>query len=185
MLEHDVIQLLVEHVRSRYFGKYRGTVVDNQDPTGRGRIKVSVPAVLAKLELWAMPCVPYAGDGVGLLSLPPTDAGVWVEFEAGDTSYPVWVGCFWADGETPEKGNPDIKTWKTAEHSLRLDDAASELKLETSGPASITLTDKVVTDAGSSTHTVGSDGVASEAGAHKAEVTAASFKVNDGALEVM
>jgi hypothetical protein len=27
---------------------------------------------------------------------------VWVEFEAGDPSYPIWVGCFWADGQVPK-----------------------------------------------------------------------------------
>jgi uncharacterized protein involved in type VI secretion and phage assembly len=181
----DVLPLLLEHIRSRYFGKYRGTVVDNQDPTTRGRLKVRVPAVLAALEVWAMPCVPYAGDGVGFLSLPAADAGVWVEFEGGDPSFPIWVGCFWADGEAPEQADPEVKVWKTSEHTVRLDDAATELKLETSSAASITLTDAVVTDAGGSTHTVGTDGVASESGIHKAEVTPTSFKVNDGALEVM
>lgn len=180
----DLIQLLLEHARSRYFGKHRGKVTDNQDPTTRGRLKVSVPSVLADLEVWAMPCVPYAGDGVGLMSLPAADAGVWVEFEGGDPSYPIWVGCFWADGEAPDSGNPDIKIWKTPEHTVRLDDAAKEMKLSTSGPATITLTDEVKTEAGGATHTVGADGVVSELSPNKVEVTSTSVKVNDGALEV-
>jgi len=185
MYKADVLPLLLEHVRSRYFGKYRGTVVDGRDPTKRGRLKVRVPSVLQHLEVWAMPCVPYAGDGVGFLSLPPANAGVWVEFEGGDPSFPIWVGCFWADGEAPEQANPDVKTWKTAQHTVRLDDAATEMKLATSSPAVITLTDSVVTSAGGSTHSVSTDGVASESGLHKAEVTPTSFKVNDGALEVV
>ena len=64
-MENGVIGQLIDWVRSRYFGKYRGTVTDNADPTSRGRLKVNVPAVLGDLEVWAMPCVPYAGDGVG------------------------------------------------------------------------------------------------------------------------
>ena len=66
VMERDVIRLLLEHVRSRHFGKYRGTVTDNEDPKQKGRLKVSVPALLPpSLDVWAMPCVPYAGDEVG------------------------------------------------------------------------------------------------------------------------
>ena len=101
-MEPNIVDQLLEWVRGRYFGKYRGTVTDNEDPTDRGRIKVKAPAVLDDLEVWAMPCVPYAGDGVGQYTLPAPGAGVWVEFEAGDPSYPIWTGCFWADGELPE-----------------------------------------------------------------------------------
>lgn len=93
---------LVAWARSHYFGKYRGRVTDNADSTNRGRLKVRVPSVLDDLELWAMPCVPYAGDGVGSYALPEPETGVWIEFEAGDPSYPIWAGCFWEDGQLPE-----------------------------------------------------------------------------------
>src|SRR5437763_17049447 len=51
----------------QFFGKYRGLVVDNTDPTHRGRLQVKVPAVMGEETLWAEPCAPYAGDGVGFL----------------------------------------------------------------------------------------------------------------------
>src|SRR2546421_362003 len=70
----------------QFFGKYRGLVVDNIDPTHRGRLQVKVPAVMGEETLWAEPCAPYAGDGVGFFALPPANAGVWVEFEAGEPS---------------------------------------------------------------------------------------------------
>src|SRR4030065_133093 len=85
----------------QFFGKYRGEVVDNDDPTLRGRIKVLVPAVLGTLEAWAMPCVPYAGQGSGLYTLPKPGTQVWVEFEGGDPAYPIWSGCFWLDVGVP------------------------------------------------------------------------------------
>ncbi|MCB1831203.1 MAG: baseplate assembly protein, partial [Gammaproteobacteria bacterium] len=67
---------------TQFFGKYRGSVENNVDPQMMGRIQVSVPAVLGDGTLsWAMPCVPYAGPGVGLFTLPPNGANVWVEFE--------------------------------------------------------------------------------------------------------
>ena len=54
-MDTELLQQLLDWVRSRYFGKYRGTVSDNTDPASRGRIKVRVPAVLGDLEVWAMP----------------------------------------------------------------------------------------------------------------------------------
>ncbi len=48
-----------------FYGKYRGKVVDNNDPLHRGRIKVIVPAVADAELTWAEPCTPYAGPKVG------------------------------------------------------------------------------------------------------------------------
>jgi uncharacterized protein involved in type VI secretion and phage assembly len=79
-----------------FYGKYRGIVTDNEDPNRLGRIRVHVQDVLGDLESgWALPALPYAGDGVGLYLIPPVDAFVWVEFEHGDPDYPIWTGCFW------------------------------------------------------------------------------------------
>jgi hypothetical protein len=72
-----------------HFGLYRGVVVANQDPMQVARLQVSVPSV-ATGALWAMPCVPYAGGAAP--ALPPVGAKIWVEYEGGDTSYPVWLG---------------------------------------------------------------------------------------------
>lgn len=176
---------LHEYLRTHFFGKYRGTVSDNNDPASRGRIKVKVPAVSGDLEVWAMPCVPYAGPGVGFYSLPPTGAGVWVEFEAGDPSYPVWTGCFWADGELPDASGPDVKIWKTDKLTVRLDDAAGELLVENSSTSKTTWSTEVTTESGPATFTVGSTGVVSELAAGKVEVTPAAVSINNGAFQVM
>jgi uncharacterized protein involved in type VI secretion and phage assembly len=184
-MERDGIEDLIDWVRSHYFGKYRGTVTDNSDPTSRGRLKVNVPAVLGTNDVWAMPCVPYAGKGVGFYSLPEPKTGVWVEFEAGDPSYPVWTGFFWGDGELPDDSNAAIKIWKTAGSTIRLDDDATEMLLENTNESKITIGDDVKTESGQATHTVGSDGVVSEQGSGKVEVTKTSVSVNSGALEVM
>jgi len=39
--------------------------------------------------------------------MPEPETAVWVEFEAGDTSYPIWVGCFWPDGQAPKNERGD------------------------------------------------------------------------------
>ena len=113
-MDNQVLEQLLDYVRNRYFGKYRGTVTDNNDETSRGRVKVSVPAVLGSLETWAMPCLPYAGDGVGLFSVPEINSGVWVEFEGGDPSFPIYSGGFWVDNELPknEQNNSAVPSMK-------------------------------------------------------------------------
>jgi uncharacterized protein involved in type VI secretion and phage assembly len=180
----DDLNLLIDLIRSRRHGKYRGTVVDNADPSSRGRLKVRCTAALGDTEPWAMPCVPYAGPGVGLVALPPVGAGVWVEFEGGDPSYPIWVGCYWADHEAPEQAKPDIKIWRTEKLTLRLDDAAAELQAASDDGARLTLTGSAVTEAGVSKHTVDTTSVTAESGAGKVAVGPASVSVNNGALEV-
>jgi uncharacterized protein involved in type VI secretion and phage assembly len=79
-----------------YYGKYRGTVVNNFDPEQRGRIQVMVAEVSGfALTSWALPALPIGGLQMGMFSVPLIGSGVWVEFEHGDIGYPVWVGVYW------------------------------------------------------------------------------------------
>lgn len=92
---------VAESLAGRFYGKYRGTVIDNDDPTARGRLKVRAPAVMGDADVWALPCLPLAGPGMGAYLMPEVGAGIWVEFEAGDPSFPIWSGGYWGDGQTP------------------------------------------------------------------------------------
>jgi len=81
---------------AQYFGKYRGTVVNNVDPMQMGRIMAIVPDVTGALpSSWALPCVPMAGAQAGQFVLPPIGSAVWIEFEQGNPDYPIWTGGFW------------------------------------------------------------------------------------------
>jgi hypothetical protein len=81
---------------TRYYGKYRGTVIENIDPEQIGRVLVQVPDVLGETpSSWALPCVPSAGIQSGVFVVPPIGSQVWVEFEQGDPDYPIWTGGFW------------------------------------------------------------------------------------------
>jgi hypothetical protein len=92
----------LEQLADRFFGKYRGTVVNNLDPTNTGRLQALVPEVLGEVPSgWALPCQPFTGTGAGLYAVPQPGAGVWIEFEAGDASRPIWTGGWWAAGEVP------------------------------------------------------------------------------------
>lgn len=80
----------------RYYGKYRGLVIENLDPEQIGRVMVQVPDVLGEFpSSWAMPCVPAAGIQAGCFIVPPIGSQVWVEFEQGNPDYPIWTGGFW------------------------------------------------------------------------------------------
>ncbi|MDJ0802847.1 MAG: phage baseplate assembly protein V [Desulfobacterales bacterium] len=185
-MQEDLTQQLLEWVRSHFFGKYRGIVSDTADPTERGRLKVRVPAVLGDLEVWAMPCVPYAGEGVGLYVLPNAGTGVWVEFEGGDPSYPVWTGCFWGDGQIPDDADAAVKVLKTDSGTIRIDDGNDEITIQSTGGSTVTVNgEKIRIEKAGAKITVDGSGVVSEAGSTKADVSSSAFKVNNGALEVV
>jgi hypothetical protein len=106
--------------RERVYGKYRGTVTNVFDPMNQGRLMALVPEVLGEVQTgWATPCAPYAGMQSGFFSVPPVGAGVWIEFEGGDVSRPIWVGAYWAVGETPTEPlgapptQPTTKIWRS------------------------------------------------------------------------
>ncbi len=164
---------------SQFFGKYRGKVENNIDPLMLGRVQVSVPAVLGDGRLsWAMPCVPYAGPGVGFFAVPPTGANVWVEFEGGDTDYPIWTGCFWGVGEVPAvPAIPQLKVIKTDGTTLTLSDlpGAGGLTIEV-GPPVVPLPLKL---------TFSASGIEISNGAAKVALSPISVSINNGALEIM
>lgn len=130
---------ILEHIRGQYYGKFRGIVTDNADPTNRGRIKVKVHDVFGEeIEKWADPCLPHTGKGVGSYWIPEKDAGVWIEFEAGDKSLPVWTGGYWADNELPEDEKSNAAT-----PSLRIMRSASGLMVTMNDDAeAIAISDK-------------------------------------------
>ncbi len=165
MLE-DIIARLVDKVENRYYGKYRGTVIDNADPQDIGRIKASVPRLLADKETgWALPAVPYGGAGEqGGFAIPDVGAAVWIEFEGGELAFPIWTGTWWGTGEVPEGAKPDKKVFKTkAGHKIVLDDTSgseavevldsnnNDVKLDSNGIA--------VTDANNNTVKMTSSGI--------------------------
>jgi phage baseplate assembly protein gpV len=110
----------------KLFGKYRGQVEANVDPLQLGRLRVSSPAALGEGAVeWAMPCLPYAGTGLGFMMLPPVGAAVWIEFEAGDADHPIWSGCFWSPGAAPEANTGDVTISAPDGTRVRLDSAGN------------------------------------------------------------
>lgn len=167
-MSDTVVQDLLEHVRNRFYGKYRGVVTDVDAATMR--VKASVPAVLGGIASgWAAPCVPYAGPQVGFLMLPEVGSGVWIEFEGGDVSFPIWTGCYWNSGDVPGSAASTLKTIITAAGTLAFDNNASSVTLEDAAQHAVVLDNS---------------GVTATAGSSSVAVGSASVSVNNGALEV-
>jgi hypothetical protein len=178
MLEFE-IERLAEMVDSRFFGKYRGIVSDNQDTESRGRLQVKVPTVLGDQTVWALPCVPVANtDGSGFFAMPDVDACVWVEFEAGNLNYPIWTGCFWpADAISSQDAAPMVKFWKTKNFTIRIDDDGGELTIEKADGGKLTIS--------ATEFSAEANSVKQTAGGQATTLSQSSFDVNNGAFTVM
>lgn len=170
----------------RFFGKYRGSVVNNVDPEFRGRLLVQVPDVLGLVpSSWAEPCVPLAGPTgppMGVYLVPPIGAGLWVEFEQGDPDHPIWVGCRWGStADVPALAKAGLPV-------------SPSIVLQTVGQNSIVISDVPGPAGGISLRVGGSSVLINQTGisfiAPKVEITAPAINltgvtdVNQGALKV-
>ncbi|WP_086606608.1 phage baseplate assembly protein V [Erythrobacter donghaensis] len=159
-----------------YPGLYRGKVQNNIDPLMLGRLAVSVPGVPGASELsWALPCVPYAGSGVGGFSLPPIGADVWIMFEGGNSSDPVWMGGFWSSTSMPPASPavPTMRVFQCDGLTATITDlpGAAMLEIKTATGAKITM---------------GPTGIEIDNGmGAKIAMTGPQVSVNNGALEVI
>jgi uncharacterized protein involved in type VI secretion and phage assembly len=158
MYTEEILSRLIERVETRHYGKFRGVVTDNADPDNLGRLKARVERLLGQEETgWALPAFPYGGASEqGLFLVPDIGAGVWIEFEAGDVSYPIWSGTWFSSGTIPESAQPGQKVLKTKSgHKLILDDDAGTLEITDSNGNSITMDSSTIKiTAGSATKIV-------------------------------
>jgi len=158
-----------------FLSKYRGTVENNVDPMQLGRIQVNVPSVLGEGRMsWAMPCVPYAGPGVGFFAIPPVGANIWVEFEGGNLDYPIWSGCFWGVGEVPAMpAIAEMKVLKTDMGTITINDlpGVGGITIETTTGMKIEI------------NALGIEITNGQGGSIK--LTGPQVSINDGALDVI
>ncbi|HEX5707545.1 MAG TPA: phage baseplate assembly protein V [Pyrinomonadaceae bacterium] len=183
----ELLVSLSEQVRDRFYGKYRGLVTDVEDPETMGRIVAKVPEVFEEQETpWAMPAVPFAGAGHGLVLLPEVGDGVWIEFESGDPSRPLWTGFWWGDGELPAPGAKKTRALvTTAGHQLVLDDEGSEVKLLHSGGAEMKMTGGSITlSVGGAEMKMSSTDITISLGASEIKLTPADLTLKSGGAQV-
>jgi uncharacterized protein involved in type VI secretion and phage assembly len=167
---------------AKYYGKYRGTVLDNIDPLQIGRLMVQVPDVSSVLpSTWAMPCLPFAGAQHGFVAVPEIGSGVWIEFEQGDPNYPIWVGCYFGSAaEVPAlalaapPGLQQIVLQTVGQNTLMISDAPGPtggILLKSTTGALISITEVGITISNGQGATIVMNGPA--------------VTVNEGALQVI
>lgn len=167
---------------AKYYGKHRGTVLNNVDPLNIGRLMVQVADVSNILpSTWAMPCLPFAGIQHGFFAVPVIGAGVWVEFEQGDPDYPIWTGCYFGTAaETPAlalatpPGLQAVVIQTVGQNTLMISDTPGPtggILLKSSTGAMISVTDTGITISNGQGATILMNGPA--------------VTINEGALEVI
>jgi hypothetical protein len=156
--EQEILSKLISKVDGRYYGKYRGIVTDNNDPDNLGRVKAKVQRLLNDEETgWALPAFIYGGiSEQGFFAVPDVNAGVWIEFEGGDLSYPIWTGTWYTSGSVPESAQPGQKVLKTKSgHKVILDDDGGTVEITDSNGNSMKMDSNQITiSAGSATSIV-------------------------------
>lgn len=136
----DIMRFGLETVAKRYYGVYRGTVVDTRDPDQRGRVRVLVPYVSDEDppdDYWFEPVMAGAGGGRGSFWPPEIGDSVRVTFEEGDVEKPGvyfggWYGSPDGKSEVPtalgySDGQPERRGFVTrGGHMLVLDDTVGQ-----------------------------------------------------------
>ncbi|MGE3620673.1 MAG: phage baseplate assembly protein V [Acidimicrobiia bacterium] len=90
----------------KLYGKYPGVVAEIDRPEGLGWIDVTMPTLFPGQDpVTARPCFPP-----GHFWVPPIGAHVWVEFEAGEPSSPIWVGTWEPEGTVVEEARKSPPT---------------------------------------------------------------------------
>jgi hypothetical protein len=103
----------LEQLTRRYYGTYLGLVESAEDPDGRGRVMLCIPALAqttAPEEVWARP-VGFPGSAMGHGHFFPPVKGdqVWVCFEGGDPDKPLYMGGFIANDQRPDEFDSELK----------------------------------------------------------------------------
>lgn len=135
-MSDEMISKLIERIDKKFYGKYRGQVVDNQDPLKRGRIRAKVQNLLDDQETgWCESSVPFGGmEDYGFFMVPEVGSSVWIEFEAGDLSMPIWSGVWYSSNSIPSEAkgtvDPSKKIIKTKKgHIIMFDDTDGNEKI--------------------------------------------------------
>jgi hypothetical protein len=163
----------IQIVSSRIYGKYKGIVKEVGEAEQLGYIKVEIPEIYGETinSPWVQPQTPFAGPNYGLLMLPKNGDRVWIEFEAGDISRPIWTGFWWSNKqEIPSPAGRETRVLVTPKgHKIVLDDENNEVYLiHASGPE-IKLT---------------SDEISLKIGASQIVINSNEVNINNGALVV-
>jgi uncharacterized protein involved in type VI secretion and phage assembly len=89
----------------RFYSRYRGVVLNNNDPDNLQRLEVMIPNLhVGGLKVWARSASHQGGVNYGMKYFTPLPGEVvWVEFEKGNPMKAIWSYHGWAKVEVPEE----------------------------------------------------------------------------------
>lgn len=134
-----------------YYGVMQALVVDNEDPLGEGRVRLTYPWLNQSMETeWCRVCQLYAGNGYGSFFVPEKNDEVLVACVHGDLNEAIVLGGLYNGKDKPasKREKPpglDQKLIRTkAKHQVLLDDSPNDKKIEIKSSAghSVLLDDK-------------------------------------------
>lgn len=168
-------------------GVYSASVVDNRDREGLARVLVRVPGV-SETGIWARLATMMAGRDRGTFFVPDVGDEVLVTFEQGDQRTPYVIGSLWNGKAKPPASDASTKLIRSRSGvTLRIDDSASSLVIETATGQRITLQDDPrivsVEDQSGNAVTLDATGVTVTASA-KVTVNASTIEINAGVVSV-
>lgn len=124
-----------EETEPRYYGLELGTVADNVDPKGLGRVRLIVPGIIDQPSPWAPQIGTLSGGGPqrGAFSVPDKGADVGVLFHRGDPERPYYIGGHFGEPaggaevpedvkEVPADKRHDVHGFDTKAWKLFIDD---------------------------------------------------------------
>lgn len=108
-----------------------GTVTNNNDPDGAGRVKLKLPALDDQHESsWVRVASPGAGKTRGFQMLPAVGDEVLVGFEQGEVARPYVIGGLWSKTKKPpeasfqKSGVVETQSWVSGKgHKVEIKDA--------------------------------------------------------------
>lgn len=131
---------VLKQTRNDYSMFYRGVVVDVKDPKKLGRVKIRIPSlhgsnpalpnyVMDAALPWATPAVwVNSGHDMGEFNLPTAGNRVFVTFEGGNASYPIYFGGIPTIIGNKKYYKPEMGILKGQTQEISTDDYNKDMK---------------------------------------------------------
>ncbi|AML51922.1 phage baseplate assembly protein V [Falsihalocynthiibacter arcticus] len=108
-------------LQDKLIGKFRASVVDNNDPDNLGRLRLKVPTVYKQeTSDWIQGAFPLGGNAKeALMMIPANGSHVLVEFIEGALNSPIWTATYFPQRTTPVKPHETFDGDQGGLHLLR------------------------------------------------------------------
>jgi uncharacterized protein involved in type VI secretion and phage assembly len=174
-------------------GVYSASVLENQDPEGRARVRVRVVGLPDPGDLWARVATLLAGPHRGTWFIPDKGDEVLVAFEGGDIRRPCVLGALWSANAPPPETADQASVVKTIRSrsgtTIRLfdDSANARIVVETPGGQRLILQDSPgsiqIEDANGNGMTLSPSGITITASA-TVSLSSSNIEINAGLVSV-